>query len=226
MTNEELAEIIQRADSKSAKAELWENNKGLIYHFARQYYNPDRPYSVEDLAQQGYFALLYAVKSYDKEKGYKFTTYLHFSFQRAIRKMMNAEPYYMSLDTPLGEEKEMSLSDVVPDDNALEELEIALNLTGDQQAINNALERLESSQRDLIISIYFHGETRTSISERLSHSIEAIRQRERKALRILRKDKELLELYQDTIQDKQLRRLCKSAERPERVESRQALKCY
>lgn len=225
MTNEELAELIQKTDSKTAKAELWEQNKGIIYRLACSYYRPTSPHTLEDLVQQGYFALLYAVKSYDKAKGYKFTTYLKFSFKLAIRNIVNAE-IYISLDAPLrydGEEKESSIADTIPDNSTLEELERALNLTAEQQAINNALGRLEPLQRDIITSIYFHGETLTSIATRLSRSIEAIRQRHKRILKELRKDPELMELYQDTIKDKQLKSLSKSAERPDRVESRHAL---
>ena len=224
MTNEELAELIQKTDSKTAKAEIWGQNKGIIYRLARSYYRPNSPHTLEDLVQQGYFALLQAVKSYKREKGYKFTSYLHFSFQCAIRGLdMNT---YISLDTPIGrdgEEKESTLVELIPDNSTLEELETALNLTAERQAIYNALGRLEPLQRDIIISIYFHGETLTSISRRLSRSIEAIRQRHQRILKELSKDPELMELYQDTIKDKQLKSLSKSAERPDRVESRHAL---
>lgn len=224
MNNEELAELIQKTDSKTAKAELWEQNKGIIYRLARSYYRPTSPHTLEDLVQQGYFALLQAVKSYDKEKGYKFTSYLPFSFQSAI-KGLNMDTY-ISLDTPIGcdsEEKETTLADTIPDTSTLEELERALNLTAERQAIYNALDRLEPLQRDIIVSIYFHGETLTSISKRLSRSIEAVRQRHQRILKELSKDTELMELYADTIQDKQLKSLHKSAEHPDRVESRHAL---
>lgn len=222
MTNEELAELIQKTDSKNAKAELWERNKGLIYRLAKPYYNPNRPYTIDDLVQQGYFALLYAVKSYDKAKGYKFTSYLHFSFQSAIKSMINLDTY-ISLDTPISEENENTLADTIPDNSTLEDIENALNLTAERQAIYNALDRLEPLQRDIITSIYFHGETLTSISKRLSRSIEAIRQRHQRILKELSRDTELMELYKDTIQNKQLKSLSKTAERPDRVESRHAL---
>lgn len=224
MTNEELAELIKKTDSKTAKAELWENNKGMIYRLARSYYSPNRPYTIEDLVQQGYFALLYAVKSYNKEKGYRFTSYLPFSFQCAIRGLDMAT--YISLDTPIvrdGEEKETTLADTIPDNSTLEELENALNLTSERQAIYNALSRLEPLQRDIITSIYFRCETLTSISKRLSRSIEAIRQRHKRTLKDLSRDTELMELYQDTIQNRQLKSLHKSAEHPDRVESRHAI---
>ena len=224
MTNEELAELIQKTDSKTAKSELWENNKGILYRLARSYDRPNSPHTLEDLTQYGYFALLQAVKSYKREKGYKFTSYLPFSFQCVIRGLdMDT---FISLDTPLkydGEEKENTLADTIPDNSTLEELERALNLTAEQQAINNALERLEPLQRDIITSIYFHGETLTSISRRLSRSIEAIRQRHQRILKELSKDPELMELYADTIQNRQIKSLSKSADRPDRVDSRHTL---
>lgn len=221
MTNEELAELIQKTDSKTAKAELWENNKGILYRLARSYYRPNSPHTLEDLVQQGYFALLKAVKSYKREKGYKFTSYLHFSFQCAIRGLdMDT---FISLDTPISEENETTIAETIPDNSTLEDIETALNLTAERQAIYNALERLEPLQRDIIISIYFHGETLTSIATRLSRSIEAIRQRHQRILKDLSKDTELMELYADVIQDKQLKSLHKTAERPDRVESRHAI---
>lgn len=223
MTNEELAELIQKTDSKSAKAILWEHNKGMIYRLARSYYRPNMPYTLEDLIQYGYFALLKAVKSYKREKGYKFTSYLPYSFQCIMRDVDTSS--YISLDVAISNdgEKERTIADTIPDNSALEELEHAINITADRQAIYNALERLEPLQRDIVVSIYFHGETLTSIATRLSRSIEAIRQRHRRALKDLRKDPELIEVYQDTIQNRQLKSLRKSAERPENIESRQAL---
>lgn len=225
MTNEELAELIQRTDSKSAKAILWEHNKGMIYRLARSYYRPNSSQTLEDLIQYGYFALLRAVKSYKREKGYKFTSYLKYSFQCVMRDVDTSS--YISLDVAISNdndgEKERTIADTIPDNSALEELEHAINITADRQAIYNALERLEPLQRDIVVSIYFHGETLTSIATRLSRSIEAIRQRHRRALKDLRKDPELIEVYQDTIQNRQLKSLMKSAERPENIESRQAL---
>ena len=225
MTNEELAELIQKTDSKTAKAELWENNKGIIYRLARSYYNPNRPYTLEDLVQQGYFALLYAVKSYDNAKGYKFTTYLKFSFKLAIRKIVNVESY-ISLGTPLkydGEEKESSIADTIPDNSTLEELERALNLTAERQAIYNALERLRERERNIILDYYFNACTLSQIASKCNVCAQRISELHRRALRTLSKDPELMELYQDTIQDKQLKSLSKSAERPDRVESRHAI---
>lgn len=223
MTNEELAELIQRTDSKSAKAELWEHNKGMIYRLARSYYRPNMPYTLEDLVQYGYFALLKAVKSYKREKGYKFTSYLKYSFQCVMRDVDTSS--YISLDVAISNdgEKERTIADTIPDNSALEELEHAINITANRQAIYNALERLPQRHMEIILAYYFKGHTLKQIASSMGVTYQRVSVLQREALSKLRKDPELIEVYQDTIQNRQLKNLMKSAERPENIESRQAL---
>lgn len=225
MTNEELAELIQRTDSKSTKAILWEHNKGMIYRLARSYYRPNMPYTLEDLVQYGYFALLKAVKSYKREKGYKFTSYLKYSFQCVMRDVDTSS--YISLDVAISNdndgEKERTIADTIPDNSALDELEHAINITADRQAIYNALERLPQRHMEIILAYYFKGHTLKQIASSMGVTYQRVNVLQREALSKLRKDPELIEVYQDTIQNRQLKNLMKSAERPENIESRQAL---
>lgn len=225
MTNEELAELIQKTDSKSTKAILWEHNKGMIYRLARSYYRPNMPYTLEDLIQYGYFALLKAVKSYKREKGYKFTSYLPYSFQCVMRDVDTSS--YISLDVAISNdndgEKERTIADTIPDNSALEELEHAINITADRQAIYNALERLPQRHMEIILAYYFKGHTLKQIASSMGVTYQRVSVLQREALSKLRKDPELIEVYQDTIQNRQLKNLMKSAERPENIESRQAL---
>lgn len=223
MTNEELAELIQRTDSKSAKAELWEHNKGMIYRLARSYYRLNGSQTLEDLIQYGYFALLKAVKSYKREKGYKFTSYLPYSFQCVMRDVDTSS--YISLDVAISNdgEKERTIADTIPDNSALEELEHAINITADRQAIYNALERLSQRHMEIILAYYFKGHTLKQIASSMGVTYQRVSVLQREALSKLRKDPELIEVYQDTIQNRQLKSLRKSAERPENIESRQAL---
>lgn len=225
MTNEELAELIQRTDSKSAKTILWEHNKGMIYRLARSYYRPNMPYTLEDLIQYGYFALLKAVKSYKREKGYKFTSYLPYSFQCVMRDVDTSS--YISLDVAISNdndgEKERTIADTIPDNSALEELEHAINITADRQAIYNALERLPQRHMEIILAYYFKGHTLKQIASSMGVTYQRVSVLQREAISKLRKDPELIEVYQDTIQNRQLKSLRKSAERPENIESRQAL---
>ena len=223
MTNEELVELIQRTDSKSAKAELWEHNKGMIYRLARSYYCPNSSQTLEDLIQYGYFALLKAVKSYRREKGYKFTSYLKYSFQCVMRGVDTSS--YISLDITMSNdgEKERTIADTIPDNSALEELEHAINITADRQAIYNALERLPQRHMEIILAYYFKGHTLKQIASSMGVTYQRVSVLQREAISKLRKDPELIEVYQDTIQNRQLKSLRKSAERPENIESRQAL---
>lgn len=223
MTNEELAELIQRTDSKSAKAELWEHNKGMIYRLARSYYRPNSSQTLEDLIQYGYFALLKAVKSYRREKGYKFTSYLKYSFQCVMRGVDTSS--YISLDITMSNdgEKERTIADTIPDNSAIDELEHAINITADRQAIYNALERLSQRHMEIVLAYYFKGHTLKQIASSMGVTYQWVSVLQREALSKLRKDPELIEVYQDTIQNRQLKSLRKSAERPENIESRQAL---
>lgn len=205
MTNEELAELIQKANSKSAKAILWEHNKGIIYRLARSYCRPNMPYTLEDLVQYGYFALLKAVQSYRREKGYKFTSYLPYSFQCVMRGVDTSS--YISLDVAISNdgEKERTIADNIPDNSALEELEHTINITADRQAIYNALERLPQRHREIILAYYFKGHTLKQIASSMGVTYQRVSVLQREALSKLRKDPELIEVYQDTIQNRQQR---------------------
>lgn len=227
MTNEELAELIQRTDSKEAKAILWEQNRGLICRFAKAYFKRygSVAYTVEDLIQQGYFALLYAVKSYKRDRGYLFTSYLKYAYKNSIRGLVDTDTH-LSLDVPTvggGDEKEVALIDTIPDDTALDELEQAINLTADQQAVYTALSRLPTPQRSLIVDLYYRDETLTSIAKREARTVEAIRSRRERAFERLRKDRDLVALYKDMFQNETLQSLYREAERPDRVTSRRTL---
>ncbi len=46
-------------------------------------------YSLEDLQQEGYNAIIFAVKGYKAEKGYKFTTYLSYALKRIVRGLLS-----------------------------------------------------------------------------------------------------------------------------------------
>ncbi len=64
-------------------------------------------YSLEDLQQESYNALLFAVKGYKAEKGYKFTTYLSYALKHIVRGLLSGGsdvlnlPGTESLDKPL-----------------------------------------------------------------------------------------------------------------------------
>ena len=86
MTNEELAVQIQ-AGEREQLPELWEQVHRLLALMFRRLLSqsPDNHtravsagITLEDLEQEGYFALLEAVDAYDPTSGYKFTAYLKY----------------------------------------------------------------------------------------------------------------------------------------------------
>ncbi len=77
MTNEKLAELIQEGDNDELLPLLWDKTRLLIYQKCGrlwQFYSEKLEwfgYSFDDLQQEGYNALIFAVKGYKSEKGYK-----------------------------------------------------------------------------------------------------------------------------------------------------------
>lgn len=67
---------------------------------------------------------MYAVEQFDKDKPYKFTTYLNYALKHVVRRLLNnkdvlSQAGTMQFDQPIGEDKdggELLLSDIVPID--------------------------------------------------------------------------------------------------------------
>lgn len=108
--------------------------------------------------------------------------------QECIIKLLDLDMHTVSLDSPMGDEDESTLGDVVPDtrysptENAMRE--------ADKQAVRSVLNTLSEKERD-VISLRFGIEddnplTLEEIGERFNVTRERIRQIEGKALKKLR----------------------------------------
>ena len=90
MTNERLAELIQGGDIKLLPS-LWENVRLLIFKKCAGYWRfysetlERHGYSLDDLRQESYNALIFAVKQYKSDREYKFTSYLDYALKNVIR---------------------------------------------------------------------------------------------------------------------------------------------
>lgn len=77
MTNEQLAEFIQMGGNNELLPLLWDKTRDLIYMKCGQYWTfyaaklERHGYSLDDLRQESYNALIFAVKGYDSTKEYK-----------------------------------------------------------------------------------------------------------------------------------------------------------
>lgn len=92
-TNEELAVQAQAGD-KGAISQLWNQTRGIIFMILARYYNrnPERftrcGVTMDDLEQEGFFAVLEAVEAFNSAKGWKFTSWLNYPLQNHVNAIL------------------------------------------------------------------------------------------------------------------------------------------
>lgn len=212
MTNEQLAEDIQKNSDKDLTAVLWQRVKGICFKLAGGYYSKYAEkfnscgVEFEDVKQECYFAFLQAVKAYKSDSGLKFTSYLNYPILNACRDLLgirnkeglNRSPLdnYTSLDVPINaeEENEITLLDTVEDETALESYENALQSISDEQTrkvLTESINRLEPPLKAVIMLYYFEDMEFSQIAELQGVSADEVRKRKNKALNQLRKMPEI-----------------------------------
>lgn len=160
-----------------------------------------------DLYQVCYMAFLEAVKGFKPESGLKFTSFLKYPFRNAVNELIGLrtsrtihEPLNnsASLDKPLdsSENDVITLLDTLADDTALDFIQ-RMETASVGETVRAVIETLQEQHREVIKLRYFEGLTLKQSADRLGVSPERVRQREAKALRILRKNKILRELWKD-----------------------------
>lgn len=204
--------IAVEAQKDTAKiSELWNNIYKLIFMLAKRFHNYyfDRCKSCgvekDDLIQSGYIAMLEALKYYTPGKGYKFTTYLNRCAQSVFYSMIGygtkkqySDPlnHYQSISTPLANETDSTLADIIPDTGASEEMETVEKNIYNQQLkkdLDSARKTLTDKQNKIIELIYYKGTATAKIAERYDKNRWKIQQLERQALEKLRRNKKLKE---------------------------------
>lgn len=209
------------AGNTLALNQLWEINRRLIGQLLRRWYDQNRPtadaagLTFEDLEQEGYFAVKYAVEHYDPEKGC-FTTYLSYSVQKQIRSatcgehcrnsvlddgrtvVVSANPLNVctSLDEPLDSDDDGSNTkgDFIEDPaatQAFQQTEDAIYTAGLHDALETALARLSDRQAHALRLRYYDGLTAREVGEELHITSGRVHQLENYALRKLRKNETL-----------------------------------
>lgn len=183
MTNEELAELIKNGQ-KEYCADLWEQTRKIFTRKANRFYNINRlkcdrcGLMLEDLIQICYFAMLEAVRAYNPEKGYKFTTYINYHFRNAMREAVGqrgAEKQNVlndctSLDIPIDEDEEITRLELVEDSEAyaaFDRSDTAQTLDKLRILLNEAIDYLPPTHAEILRLRYFGGVTYTEIAERL-----------------------------------------------------------
>lgn len=219
MTNEELAVQAQAGD-KGAISQLWSQIKGIVFLRLTRYYNrnPDRftrcGVTMDDLEQEGFFAVLEAVKSFNPAKGWKFASWLNYPLQNQVNTILGTrngrikhiplnECY--SLDEPADEESEnLTLGDSVEDQTALDAFQDAENRAYNSQlhdTLDICLSFLEKPMERAIRGQYYENKSLKELGQELSVNYQYVRTLKNNGLRKLRwgKSRRLLLEYADEI---------------------------
>lgn len=201
-TNEQLALACQAGD-KQAIAQLWERTRAIIYNWCYRYYERGRDsfaacgVELADLQQEGFLAMLDAVRAFEPEREYKFISWLKFPFKTRCNALLgirgNKAPRLLnqcrSLDETIGENEDTTRLDMVTDPGAGEEFESVEDREYTRQlheALAEAMGALQEKHRDILQWRYYDGLTLKQCGERLQCSPEYARQLNRQAIARMR----------------------------------------
>lgn len=201
MTNEELAVAIQAGDD-GLMPQLWEQVRKLIVQQAeRHLFSCSERVScrvqVEDLIQSGYFAVVEAVRNFKPDSGYKFTTFLGFTLKNAFNTALGLRAYKgdaffasCSLDTPIGEDEDTLLLEMIQDLSDIGDCESSVteNIWNQQlrAALDAAMEQLPDLHRKTLLSLYYFDMSGQAIADDRGCTREYISNIHNDALRALR----------------------------------------
>lgn len=201
MNNEELVARIQKGD-RELMADLWEQVRRFVAQQARRVPLEGRAdVELDDLIQSGYLALVDAVASYEPGE-YGFLTHLKYHLMtrfaeatryRSQRQQRETLAGSVSLDAPVSDEgRSATLGDFQEDPTAQDALEaVEDRIFRDQlrEAMAGVLADLPEQQRELLRLRFWEGRTLLELAEARGVAVESVRQKERKAIRELRKPK-------------------------------------
>ncbi|MBQ7075641.1 MAG: sigma-70 family RNA polymerase sigma factor [Clostridia bacterium] len=203
MSNEELVKEIQQGNT-GAKNELWERVYKLAYIFCRPYqaYAAEQYMDMDDLMHAAWFGVERAIKAYNPEKEYAFTTYLRYYVRNVIREVLGLRgkplPLISSLDETIDEDGDICRLDTIEDETATD----AFDAIEDEQAaawIWSRVERLPAGERDAILLYYRDNISLSEQGRRNGCSHQAIAERRESGLNMLRKDRELSRYYNELV---------------------------
>ena len=209
MTSERLASFIKEGGNDEFIPILWERVRKLLYMWADKYFRAygERltSYGItsSDLKQESYNAFLKAIEGFDEDKGYKFTSYLHYPFKNIVRQLLTRDLLNNSVslnETCSDDEDSSERIELVCDEHALdfvEELEERSEKEMICEVVQSAVSDLPETEQVVIREYYFNNRTLSAIAEESGVSVERIRQRKMKALAILRKSSQIKRLYSD-----------------------------
>lgn len=173
-----------QAGNHEAINRLIESNLRFAMMIAFRYWNPKLP--LMDIISEAYMGLLKAVKGFDPDKGFRFTTYAESAIrQRIVIGILDHKKHtHDSLNEPVYKEEN-------DDCTTLQDLLISEEPCADEKCfydvdVKNLLQCLTVKEREVIESKFWHDKTLEEIGSVIGLSAERVRQIETKALIKLR----------------------------------------
>ena len=218
------------AGNSFALGQLWIINEDFIQRKAQWWYSKNKNtadrlgLTIEDLVQEGYFALIYAVKHYDTERG-DFTAYLNYAMLHQIKKAACGE-HTRLVTTKDGRRLQISanlLNDCISldanldsdDENSSTRGEITEDPAASQafqksedeiytKELHTALEEamtqnLTEREAHILRSRYYNCQSLQAVGNELGVQRETIRQIEHRCIRKLQKLPKLQRWHDDIV---------------------------
>lgn len=206
MTNEELAVRIA-AGEDDLSADLWGQvekyvkRKAISFFLVYQERCEKLGIEVDDLCQEGYFAVKRAVEKFDPALEKQFIALLAYSLKTQFYRLakMNSQGWAknkvhdcISLDTPVSTADNVSLAETIMDeDSGLEKVEENAYWAVASPALNEALKALTDRQSQIIKALYYEGQTFEATAKRYGISRGAVEIYKKASLKKLRNNAKL-----------------------------------
>lgn len=207
MTNEELVEKIQHGQTEYiptlySQVEKFLRGQANKYYMAHLSECAGKGVELDDLIQEGYFAVIGSIKGFKSEKGFKFCTYLGVHYKNYVNVLMcnrtsksRKEPLNRSesLEEPIsGELYDITLADTIEDENAQNKFDLVLNrvcLSDIHKLLSERMKGLSPKQHEAIHYRFFENMTLKKAGEKMAISPEGVRLLEAAALKKLHSEK-------------------------------------
>lgn len=194
-----------KVGSKDAMLKLCLMNRRLIYKTVTKY--KCIRYPIDDLMQEAYFAVVKAVKAYDPDSGYAFTTYLanalKWYFIHYVKGDKNRLDYCI-LDAPISAEDVTGTTkaDMIADEAAVFEDDVLhrADMENVMQLLREELQGSYSLYYDILYHYYAEKQTLNQIAKTLGCTLQNVQALKQKALRILRRpESKVTKAYREEI---------------------------
>ena len=206
MTNEQLVLFIQQGDADDLIPVLWERTRKIVFKQANVIYAQSKDdfishgYELSDFTHECYPAFLQAIKSYTAESGYSFLAFLRYPIMQVRERLLyrrripNPLDGAVSLNVPTSDDTDAAeLLDFIEDSDPTPEQRAEKRTLS--ATINTAIERLAEKETVIIRSYFYDNETLAETAKRLHISRQRAAQIKDHALKKLRNDPDIIQLY-------------------------------